>query len=154
MNGSQIRGQSNATAQCARESVMKKVITTVVCLAFLGCATSQISKQNFIQDEALKYSAGLLASDYLKSQVRGEDGSIFGTSVNFLNLHDWKTYEAEYLWDGDYTYVPSVFCRLKVENKMGGISWTDYVINMDYDASVREKGDKYNGLRIRRVREA
>ena len=81
---------------------IKNGLFLVLCFLFFGCATTQISQQTFLQDEALKYSAGLLASDYLKAQVNGENGEQFASPVNFLNLHDWKIYEAEYLWDGNY----------------------------------------------------
>jgi len=133
---------------------MRKLFLLAVCFALFGCATSEITRQSFMEDDALKRSAISLAGDYLEGQMGGDDGSQFGKSLKIENLLGWEVGETDYLWDGDYVVTPAVHCKLRMEDGAGAVDWNDYVISLDYDASLRSKGDEYNGLRIRSIRAA
>jgi hypothetical protein len=106
-------------------------------------------------DAALQKSARMLAEDYLKDQAGGgvNASDLFSAGnwsgvVNFSNLHEWKITGTKLI-----KTMPAIRCRIKAENAMGGVQWATYGILMDYDKSLRDKKDKYNGLRIFAVME-
>ena len=136
---------------------MKKIIMLLLVVLLGGCATitSKLTPAEWSGDAVLQKSSVTLAEDYLKDQATGGANaqsffapSTWGGVQNFLNLHEWKITST-----GLFDSLPGVYCRLKVENAMGGVGWATYGILMDYDKSLRDKGDKYNGLRIFAVME-
>ena len=140
-----------------------KQVMIILLTTFLvsGCATTPISKLTLVEwsnDVVLQKSAITLVEDYLKDQTTGGENSssffgahTWGGAKSFLNLHEWKITLAPStkLFDT----MPGIYCRLKLENRAGGVSWATYGFLIDYDKTLREAGDKYSGLRIYTVTE-
>ena len=130
-----------------------KALRTVLMMIFLsGCTTvtSKLTYDEWSNDATLQKSGIELATDYLNDQASGGANTLnffsthsWGGVTNFLNLHEWKIVSNKL-----YGKMPAAECRLKLENAMGGVLWSTYRIGMDYDKSLRDQGDKYNGLRI------
>jgi len=136
---------------------MKKTLVIIlVALTLSGCATTTISEIK--TDPALKPAGQSLALDYLNAQKRGESvltaRSEFGDGIiDFLNLVEindcsvWMRFLPYY----SFQQEPTVVCRVKAGNKMGGITWGNFGISFSYSPQLRSQGDKYLGLRIKRV---
>ena len=130
----------------------KGVALFLMLLVFSGCATVPSALRS---DPALVSASQQLSLDYLNGQKTGEsydDASAkYGRGVSeFYNLQEVQGCDRH----GMLYWEPAVECRVKSGNKMGGITWSNYCIFFTYDIALRDKGDKYLGIRIKNVLES
>ena len=120
---------------------------------FCGCATT--GSTILRTDPELITASQALSLDYLNGQKRGQSYSdaseLYGRGVSeFYNLQEIQGCDRR----GMLYWEPSVECRVKSGNKMGGITWSNYCISFSYSQELRAHGDKYSGLRIKNVIES